>query len=443
MATKKRGNAKAGHSLTAVRVTKFQIDKVIGQEWRDATRRWRELCEDVQQATNFIWRMWEQSHVANGSEAKIRDALDAMKAWHNADKATRGEKPKFSLFAMSNELSAELYKQLGERFPHIARHVIALILNGVKQKIMQCKSATGNLPGWWSVLLCRQGRPSSIHPLPFPFDTQDAELEPPKTGEKNFLLNVRAWRDEPKKGKATGSTVLDRIELRCEGRNVQSQVSILKRIVSGEFAFRGSQIFERDKKWFVAICYRMPATVKAEGLKDDRVAVLRPSTLFPFRLLIQGREFRCGGSGEYVGLARKRLLHGRWQRQEGYRHAGGSTKGHGRDRALAGQMQFFRTWKNFVKRCNHGIARSIVNDCVRRGVGKLVYLMPESQKEAAFLTISGKTGRNDSTGWDWFQFEALLAQKCVEVGIHLEKSSESERRNARKARAEKKKRKTG
>jgi transposase len=156
-------------------------------------------------------------------------------------------------------------------------------------------------------------------------------------------------------------------------------------------------------------------------LNLDKEAILRPGRKGPFLLWHNGRWGYIGGMGRHVTAARQRLLTSRWSRQENYRHAGSSTKGHGRDRAIMAVDKLSQGWKNFVKTVNHGVTSAVVKRCVQMGVGTLVYLQPVADKrDARFLSYAGKIqGRRDATGWDWFQVSSMLSYKCAEAGINL------------------------
>jgi len=75
-----------------------------------------------------------------------------------------------------------------------------------------------------------------------------------------------------------------------------------------------------------------------------------------------------------------------------------------------------------VKLKNHKASTRVVELCVERGVGRLVYRQPTGDaKDSLLLSTAGKIeGREDSTSWDYAQFAAFLGYKCKDAGIHLE-----------------------
>jgi hypothetical protein len=292
---------------------------------------------------------------------------------------------------------------------------LVLTQNMVTKKICGIKSASGNLPGWMSILLCRQGRPSTIHLNPIPFDAANSRLVPPHGEQKNWGLVLRVSRDAGAK-RACDSTVLDELVLRTAARKMAGQTAVLQRIMAGIYKIKGSSLFVRDKKWFVAISYEMPEFARTD-LDDSLTAFLRASRHHPFLLKLPGRNRWPGGDGRYVASIRRQLLTQRWSRQSNYRNAGSSNKGHGLRRALDPIWKLSQRWKDFTKRVNHQISRDVVNQLIAARVGRLVYFAPRGD---AYLVTAGKiSGRSDSTGWDWYQFRSLLARKCEDAGVEI------------------------
>lgn len=402
----------------SVKVAKFEVYRIEGDH-KAVRKRWHELAATVQQVTNCIWETWLCWHVANRSADQQREFLDRFAVWKEAK---QGDKPKCELTAIPKKLDKLIYDTLAKEFPGINTTARELIRNAVCLKIKSRKAAKGSLPGWAAIILRHESVPSSTRSQPIPFSNKNATIVPPAVEGERFRLRLRVDRySQP--GKKTGASHEDEIELLTNRRGIRQHEATLRKIVLGDYKFCGSSLaYDRNlNKWFALVCYKMPETDKP-ALDANKQAVLHPGRNDPWALWHEGRWQWIGGVGNYIAAARTRLLTSRWSRQDNYRHAGSSTKGHGRERALLAVEKLSQGWKNFVKTVNHRATSEVVKSCVARGIGRLVYLQPAGDKrDARFLSRAGKVpGRRDSTGWDWHQVAAMLAYKCKEAGIVLD-----------------------
>lgn len=408
----------------AVRVCRFEVFKVAGDDWRETYQRWHHLSGRCKQIVNFIWEQWLVWHVQNRSADKVRSFLEQHAAWKKAADGTA--KPKMDVSAWPKELDKIIYSGLSE-FSDVNVRVQSLLQNVTKQKVNSRKAANGSLPGWEAILLRNESVPSSTRPQPIPYDSHNASL-PTKREDGNWWMSLRIDRVACP-GKPAKSH-LDEVQLRVKSRG--GQQALLERIASGEYAFKGSSLVysKQNRKWFVLVCYQQPAG-ECHDLDGNRVAILRPGRKSPWRLRILGkRSFRVGGEGAYIGHQRNRLLTHRWSRQENYRQAGSANKGHGRERALAPIERLSHWWKDFTKTANHTVTKQVIDICLREGIGTLVYVQPAGRnRDTRFLSTAGKVpNRHDSTGWDWFQVGSMLGYKSKDAGLHLvlKKSSDKE-----------------
>lgn len=401
-----------------VKVAKFEVYKILGDH-KAVRKKWHGIAEMVQQITNCIWETWLCWHVANHSAAAQRDFLDRHAEWK---KEKIGEKPKCEVTAIPKALDKLIYTTLSKEFPGINTTARMLIQYAVCNKIKSRKAAKGSLPGWVAIILRNESVPSSTRSQPIPFSKVNAAIVPPAVDGERYSLKLRVDRyDRP--GKKTGAGNEDHIELLTNRRGIKQHEETLRKICAGEYDFCGStlQWDRKNSKWFALVCYRMPVAEKS-NLDKSKVAILHPGRKEPWSLWHASRWDWLGGRGNYVAATRMRLLTSRWSRQENYRHAGSSTKGHGRGRALLAVEKLAQGWKNFTKTCNHNITSQAVKRCVENGIGRLIYLQPCGAKsDSRFLGYAGKVpGRRDSTGWEWHQVATMLAYKCKEAGIEFE-----------------------
>jgi hypothetical protein len=75
-------------------------------------------------------------------------------------------------------------------------------------------------------------------------------------------------------------------------------------------------------------------------------------------------------------------------------------------------------WINFTKRCNEGIVIDATRICCERGIGKMILV---NGNDTRLLATAGKIeGRQDSTGWPWYQVQNLMKQKSQKLGIAVD-----------------------
>lgn len=381
---------------------------------KDAKARWMELADECREIVNVIWQQWEVYHVGLGNDVKVQRFAEDLRAYRRGETK---DKPKLGVHCWDSPFGKTVYRKLTERFPSVHLRVVVLLMDIVKKR-MSGKDVEGKWAIWQAVLMNRQGRPNCVHDQPIPFDR--ASCKPfSEAGEKgtNYWLEINLTR-VPRPGKVATS-ICDRVQLKARG----SGLAIMRRMVSGEYKFCGSKIvFDSSRrKWYALLSYN-DHVEDVENPELTETATLHALRDSPWAFWIGGNWEWFGGCGSYIGATRRRLLTSRWSRQEQYRYAGSSNKGHGRERAMQGVEKLSRGWKDFVKTVNHQLTRAVVMRCIDRRVKRLIYLQPAGDKrETRFLTVDGKVpGREDATGWDWAQVGSLLSYKCKELGIHLE-----------------------
>lgn len=395
----------------SVRVMRYEIVGWSGEP-AETKKRWHDIADKCREYVNCVWQEWESWHVQQGSHAVAKQFADDLTAYRRKE---RDDKPKLELSYMSPELSKRLYRVGADRFPSLHARIQVLLLQLTKKR-MAGKDVEGRWNIWMAVLLNRQGRPNCTGDQPIPFDTANCEI----AKEDNlYRLKIRLTR-LPRENKVAVS-IDDAVTLRVKPKT--NGAAVISRIVDGSYKFCGSSIvyMASKRKWFALICYDQGETEKGE-LNDKLHAVLVPGKDSPWLLWHGGRYHWLGGRGRHVEAARRRLLTGRWSRQEGYCQAGSSNKGHGRKRAMQGVTKLSRAWKDFGKTYNHTVTHDAIRFCVDRGIARLVYLQPASERKRTtrFLAMTGKLDRNDSTSWDWAQVGTMLSYKGKDAGVHVE-----------------------
>ena len=405
--------------LSLTQITSFEVRAVAG-DWSEVTGRWHDLSRDCRDLANFFWQRWLVHHFQNHS-------ADKLKAWLN-DRQSKGVKAagKCPVVCLDNKLSNTIYHESSARFPRLNKRLQVLLLNRLTQTVKSRKAASGSLPGWSAILLCNEGVPTFSKPYPILFDKAASpggvSFAPPEERGGNWRLRLRLWREEDEQGK--GASPIDEIELWCKGKKVASQVSILTKIAAGDYDYKGSQLVysKAKRKWFARICYQRPPEVKP-GLDAAKTAVLFAGEDCPFRLgLPDGAELRPLGGGHFVGPVRKNIVIQRLNRRQSYRYAGKNSKGHGRERALGdGWWRLQQRDRDFTKHVSRLVARFVIDQCVERGIGRVVYEQPEGDGAAGkFLHNAGSLdGRMDSLGWPWYELGTYLNQAAAKVGVDV------------------------
>ena len=422
-----------------IKATRIEIKRLEDKSQEKERRAvWRSLGESCQVATNCFWQTWWDWHMANGSQEAVRQWRAELLAWHaandeyakqlkqwkEADKKTRGKKPektvgpkpKIPVQAMPKECSNVIYhKVANDQCTDLHTRTVVTLLQRLTKRMKSQKSIHGSLPWWCNLLLYREAIPRSIDPQPIPFDKRNAGFVEPAGESKNWRFAFTLER----RGK--GVTVKDNVELWTAGKKKRSVATIVKRIYDGEYKMLGSVLTtNRRGKWFVNITYEMPEQEKPQ-LDANREAVLWPGLQDPWLLKIADGVFWRGGTGRHIAGVRKRCTMERRERQESYRWAAGNQRGHGRKRATGAWTRLRNIWTNVCTNYNRHVAKAIVEECVRRGYGSLVYLQPEGkQSEKRFLSRAGKQPeKRESTSYPYYQMAQRLSQLCQEHGVEF------------------------
>ena len=393
--------------LTAVRSWRFEI---VGLD-RETRDRWHKLQDACRELCNHWWQLWESRHIAAGNHVKIRTWMRYFAAARQA----KQKPPKCPVKLMPPEKPASIYMALSHGMrTEVHKHTLVLLQKRITERLTG-KDCDGRWNLWQAVLACRQGRPSCERDQPIPFDKESSSL--PILVDRKYSGSTWHFDITLERDKESGVSITQTFKILAKG----SGQSIIERIASGEYAFRGSQIFyDRGKgKWFAALCYRMP--IEKRESSGDGVMILRPGAKTPWKIRSEGRSRFRGGYGRHITATRKRLLTSRWTAQESYKWSGSARSGHGRKRALGPIEKLRNSWRNCVTGYNKRLTTEIVRECIQRKVGTLVYCQPtERQRESRFLSWAGKIpGRRDGSLWDWYQVAAELAWKCKDAGIHL------------------------
>lgn len=402
----------------AVRAAKIEIagfGKASGR--RD---NWRQMAIDCQRMTNRIWQIWLVHHATHGTADKLRAHFEAYREWDQAPKDERGPKPKWPCKPLEPPLThspddQSFYRILSREFPGINARTRGLLLNAWQSRLSKRKAASGALPGWVSILFGNESVPSFHKPQPIPFDKQNASL---RKDDDKYILRLRIDRDED-----TGRSEVEDCELILRKRKCGHVRSVVDKILSGEYAWKGSNLVLKNGKWFAMVSYEMPKRERS-NVDPEKVLFVRPGSRWPWRVRHMGGRgsFSAGGNGRHVDFARRAIDRETIGRKEHYRWAGSNQKGHGGDRARSVWVKLSSRWKDFQKRYNSEVARRVTDIAIREGCGRIIYLQPrDGRRDSRFLSGGQKNGR--TAGWDYFAFGTMLASKCEEEGIEFGKGS--------------------
>ena len=309
-----------------------------------------------------------------------------------------------------------MYHILQARFPMVSARSLDLLLHKWKKTVESRKSSNGMLPGWKSILLGRESVPSFTRPLPIPFDLRNAKKGGPIVEDDGkYFLRIALDR----KG---GAPLYESCELILHRNKMRGLRTVINRILSGEYKFKGSALHYDRGKWFALISYEMPSRVGPD-LNPRKVLVVSPGVRVPWRVSICGAKwFPIGGRHNHVGRARKRLMAQRRSRQDHYRNLSSAARGKGRKRATVSWEKLGRGWRFFVRNFNRNIAKRLCEIATREGCGKIVYMQPSEAKRATryLATVGQVDDFGTRTEWDFFDFGNLLRNRCERLGVELE-----------------------
>lgn len=378
---------------------------------------WLHLSRQMQRMLNRMWQIWLVHHAGQNSAALLRKHLDDFAEWR---KIKKGAKPKWPVQNCDKTLSNRIYHIISDEFPDVNARTRVLLQNKWQGTLSTRKAANGSLPGWVSILFGNESIPSFTRPQPIVFDKDNGRLE---KIDGVHMLTVRIERLCGAEGKVKPS-VVESCALMTNKRKAASMRTVIDRCISGEYSWKGSSLLFDRGKWFALLSYEMPKNDR-KPLDIGKTMYVIPGKLTPWILMAISDDkrdaWRFGGGGKHVEYARRTILDERASRKEHYRWAGSAQKGSGRGRADAVWTKLSSRWKDFVKRYNHEVSRRIVNMCVMRGVGRIVYCQAkDSQRDRTYLAKAGNR-QGSAMLWDFFQMGTLLAYKCEHEGIEYEK----------------------
>lgn len=390
----------------AIRVAKFEVDSVVGQEWKEVLARWFATMDFARRAANLYHETWLVWHVRNESAFKITEWLNARKA---VGIKAAGECP---VKCFTPELSKLIYDTLKTKYANLQIDVVTGIMNVLQKTISTGKAANGSLPKWTSILLHNEAMPMFTRSFPVPFDKKNAKLI---VDGQNRIVELKLWR-MPVDGKATNVAVVDRIKLRMTGKSAKGQLAKFDKIASGEWSFKGSEFTydKNNKKWFVNLCHQCPSQV--ESLNPDKAAYLIPGRNVPFYIRQRGqRKQWLQGRGHHITSMRERVWSKRSELNSGSKKSTSLRGGHGTKAAMKWRERWSRTWREFVKRINHHVSKDAVDYCVTNGIGTLYYCKPNGPCSEN-RCVSG--GFKNST-WEFHDLQSKLDYKCKARGVKL------------------------
>lgn len=381
-------------------------------DFRAGTNRIREISERIQEMFNRVWVLWRLWHEERRTPLSIRAALKELQAWHERPPKEREAKPKFKIEILPKELEKHITSALATEFPDVHVRTAGLLWQKVRKLILNTKSTRGTIPGNWSILLCRQGLPAATDFLPIPIDDANTKL---RADGKRVTMLVRVDRIV-RVGKR-GASHEDIYAVYPAKRDFRGR-KLLSELASGKREFRGSQLAIKDGAPVMFLAYEIPPD---EQTKFSETAVVAPGKLASLNVRVKGRTIQLIKDVADVDAKRRNVQGQRWSRQSNYRHAGSSTKGHGRERALAAVTKLQQSWKRFQKTRNEYMAALVDRVLAENGVGKAIFLQPSPERGRAtrrLLNVAGNIYPSTSTaGWDWFSFGAILSRRLSRNGV--------------------------
>ena len=390
------------------------------------------LVREQQRLINSAWKIWISYHTIHRTEQKIIEYLKVHDAWKEADKKTRGKKPKpsydpfpetdWQLTCKKREgskpanLIDDIYHYCCEAFPEMIPGNIICVLSKWRKTIISRKAAKGSLPGWSSILLGNEGIPSFNKAQPICLDKRNFEIV---DQEGDFWLFFKARRTGP------GQLVRDRGKLFLNKKQCMSYRDKIKNMVYGVDGYecKGSQIVREGRKWFISVSYTFPK--EDLHFDHDRTLTITPEVDYPFSWQIDDDEkfSFMDRSEKFVERSRQRIERQRKDRNKQFKNASQSRKGKGAKRARAANARMSNSWNNVVSNINRELAAKAVWRCKKDGIGTIVYQKPRIGKDLC-LSRAGvqellDEGIKVRSNWQWHQLESKLQNAAGKFGIKV------------------------
>lgn len=434
----------------AIKTAKFEVAKF--GDGNPRSKQWLGISSCCKEMVNIIWRKWMLWHENNGSNEKLRafmqewaevacenkERAKAIREWDRQcaaiRKSHRGNgkpklpkkpqsklpKPKNPVYFMLPELQREIRRALLDTYPTVHGRIVELLLKKESKLIKSKPSACGGAwPAWMMILTYQQSAPSYANPIPIPFDKACSKVLAPRADDEDYILHIRVESYQVE-GKSVRDSVTDAVSLKSSGRKFWKQRRIIERICSGEYAAKGASLFwdKGTRKWYAHLGYEIPDK-EPISVDIEAVAYLHAGKKNPWKLRYNGRSWFRGGRGYDIAGMRKKVFGERAELREHYRMSAHAAKGHGRGRAIRPAKRLEDRWRNFSKRRNNELSRSIIRELVENGIGRLVYIQPAGRAKASrFLCTAGAT--RHSSDWPHDQLGSMLSQKGTHEGIKVE-----------------------
>jgi len=383
--------------------------------WKDMKTRWLNCSQHIQRLLNRYWFEWKAWHITEGNDAKVRQWMADLSAWHNADSKTRGKKPNCPVKPMPSSCAKHIYAVLKSVCGGLNSRSLVLAMNkeaGDLASRVASKSAFKR----WQRALCDMGEmPTYSRPVPIPFDKANGKAY--NDGEHwRFQFRVDRFPTTTKKGKPKAESHLEDVRVMTSGRKGVKLRRILEKVESGDCKFCGSNLVERDGQWYIHLCYRERKDEAVE-VDPNKTLVLRPAKTHPFSGRSEGRSFWIMGKGALLKHVRAADYATNRTRNESFRYGSKSRRGHGRNRAVYPTKN---NVANFKKTFNQQAVAQVVRIAIDRGCGRIAFRQPTAIVERSrFLATSGNEYRRSPDSWPWYQIETLLKNTANRAGIEV------------------------
>lgn len=394
------------------RVAKYGIVD-FGGDRAEVSREWSQLCRYRQEILNLCTNWWIAWHEFKGTGNSIRKYLETPKE-------ERG-KPDFRCIPSSEEVAEvgwllegrngkvgakSFYRVASKLYEHVLNSQAIIPITKDFQDRISKLPGTNIKVGWWEVLLGTKAPP---------FYSRADKFDIP-AGKKlfSFTSDGKDWFANltPNPG---GKTY--RVKIRCQGKNVRSEIEKLEQMIVGELDLRMVTITkDRKGKWFLYLCYKLP---ELEPMSDSKIVGIVRATNDPRQPLIiecQGKTRWIVGEKDQrtISYQRDRILYSRRARQKDYRNKTTSRSGHGRKRAMQSCERFRTAWPDFTTNLNREFAKQAVRWAKVFGCGRIEFQQPGADDDVVLGMgeESKHMSDDDRTRWPWYQLGKFIEERA-------------------------------
>lgn len=366
--------------MTMVKVMGFEISKPTNTTWDVFGNSLREVQYAVWKTYNRAIQMtWDFQQLSFGYRERFGDQL------------------KFSdLGTGRKSQSSDIYEKACADFPHVSTSTLDNTIRDAQQRF---KALTSD------ILNGRATVPTYKRDCPIPIRAQQTKVYR-DTANGAYVASIALLSQSY--AREAGIPSRYEVALRTKG----AALSILKRIISGEYKLCDSQILRKKSKWYVNLTYKFERTAVPK-LSPENVMGVDMGVVNAAVLAFNNDRSRYYIGGSEIRAFRSRIEARRNELLRQGKFCGDGRIGHGRATHIRPIAKLRDRVANFRNTTNHKYARFIVDKAVAHGCGTIqIEDLGGINERSTFLK-----------SWPYYDLQLKIVSKAAEYGITVVKIS--------------------